>query len=226
MDFEYSIRRSDKRSKLTITVERDRSVIVHAPMATSVETIEEIVQSKRQWIFEKIRHKQKYRDEHPPGKEMVSGESTTYLGRSYRLEFVESDADSVEFKQRFRVFVRENSNRRDVLKAWFVDRAKNKILPRVKQHAIDLGVQYREAKIVNLRFRWGSCTPANNINLNWRLIKAPMVAIDYVIVHELAHLIEQNHTPRFWNIVQTQIAKADFARIWLRDHGQLLEDAI
>jgi len=71
----------------------------------------------------------------------------------------------------------------------------------VKQYAHRLGVDVAEVKIVDSRYRWGSCTPKNNINLNWRLIKAPMFVIDYVIVHELAHLIEANHTPAFWNIV-------------------------
>ena len=62
-----------------------------------------------------------------------------------------------------------------------------------------------EAKIVDNRYRWGSCTVKDNVNFNWRLIKAPMFVIDYVIVHELAHLMESNHTPRFWNIVQTSL---------------------
>ena len=71
-------------------------------------------------------------------------------------------------------------------------------------HARALGVDVARVKIVDNRYRWGSCTLNNNVNLNWRLIKAPMFVIDYVIVHELAHLIEANHTPRFWNIVRVQ----------------------
>ena len=81
-------------------------------------------------------------------------------------------------------------------------RAEEKILPRVQHHAHELGVEFTEAKIVDNRYRWGSCTVKDNVNFNWRLIKAPMFVIDYVIVHELAHLIEANHTPRFWNIVR------------------------
>jgi len=65
---------------------------------------------------------------------------------------------------------------------------------RVKQHARQLGVDVAEVKIVDNRFRWGSCTMKDNVNFSWRLIKAPMFVIDYVIVHELSHLIEANHT--------------------------------
>ena len=77
-----------------------------------------------------------------------------------------------------------------------------------------------------VHFVWGSCTVNDNVNLNWRLIKAPMFVIDYVIVHELAHLIESNHTPRFWNIVRTQAPMTEKARSWLREQGQLLEQDI
>ena len=73
------------------------------------------------------------------------------------------------------------------------------------------------------KYRWGSCTPNDNIIFNWRLIKAPMFVIDYVIVHELAHLIEPNHTPRFWNIVRAQIANLDKVKSWLKENGTLLE---
>jgi len=69
-------------------------------------------------------------------------------------------------------------------------------------------------------------TVKDNVNLNWRLIKAPMFVIDYVIVHELAHLLEANHTPRFWNIVRSQISTMDKAKQWLKEHGQILEEDI
>lgn len=96
-------------------------------------------------------------------------------------------------------------------------------MPRVKRHARALGVDVAKVKIVDNRFRWGSCTPNDNVNINWRLIKAPMSVIDYVIVHELAHLIEANHTPRFWNIVKTQIPGMEKAKAWLLENGGLLE---
>jgi len=78
----------------------------------------------------------------------------------------------------------------------------------------------------NNRYRWGSCTVKDHVNFNWRLIKAPMFVIDYVIVHELAHLLESNHTPRFWNIVRAKVAKAEKAKAWLKEHGQMLEEEV
>ena len=98
----YSVTRSSKRTKVTITVERDRTVVVHAPTHASDETIARIVEAKRHWIYEKTRHSQKYTDRpHPPGKELVSGESALYLGRSYRIEVVDNDMECIRFDQRF-----------------------------------------------------------------------------------------------------------------------------
>ena len=104
--------------------------------------------------------------------------------------------------------------------------AEQKILPRVKQQARQLGVTYRSAEVSEGRYRWGSCTPNNKLSFNWRLIKAPMSVIDYVIIHELTHLIEPNHTPRFWSIVRAQHPATDNAKLWLREHGELLEQRL
>lgn len=227
MDLLYTIQRSSKRRKLTISVERDRRVVVHAPEKMSVENIRRAIESKRSWIYEKISHVQKYQDRpHPPGKEMISGESALYLGRQYRIEVVKNGLSVIKFIQRFLIPAAKSNTRIEALREWYIDRAKEKIIPRVKLHARALGVDIATIKIVNNRFRWGSCTLKDNVNLNWRLIKAPMFVIDYVIVHELAHLIEANHTPRFWNIVRAQTMTMEKAKTWLKENGQLLEQEI
>ena len=227
MDLAYTVQRSEKRCKLTITVERDRSVVVHAPAGATDEAIRRVVDSKRQWILEKLRHPQKYHDlPHPPGKELVSGESALYLGRLYRIELVAEGPDTVQFNNRFLVPSSKGTERKTALRAWYVARANEKILPRVSSFARSLGVEFKSARIVDNRYRWGSCTVKDNVNFNWRLIKAPVFVIDYVIAHELAHLIEANHTMRFWNVVRAQVPNVEKARVWLREHGQVLEEEV
>ena len=227
MDFDYTIVRSSKRRKLTITVERDRSIVVHAPESTPEEKVHQMVRAKRQWIYEKMRHPQKYRDlPHPPGKELVNGESALYLGRLYRIEIVKMGLSEIRFNQRFYIPAAHAGKRREVLREWYIQRAEAKIISRVKYHARALGVSYSKVKIVDNLYRWGSCTMNNNVNFNWRLIKAPMFVIDYAIGHELAHLIEANHTPRFWNIIRAQSPTMEKAKAWLKENGQLLEQAI
>ena len=227
MDLDYTIVRSPWRRKLTITVERDRSVVVHAPESISEERIYQVIQAKRQWIYEKIHHPQKYHDlPHPPGKELVNGESALYLGRHYRIEVVKTGLSEIRFNQRFYIPAIHAEKRREVLREWYIQQAEAKIIPLVRHHARKLGVAYSKIKIVDNLYRWGSCTVNNNVNFNWRLIKAPMFVIDYAIVHELAHFIEANHTPRFWNIIRAQAPTMEKAKAWLKENGQLLEQAI
>ena len=227
MELGYTIEKSAKRHKLTISVERDRRIVVHAPEGISEEKIRQVVESKRQWIYDKIAHPQKYQDlPHPPGKELVSGESALYLGRQYRIEVVKRGLAEIRFVQRFFIPATQGKKREEALREWYIGKAKEKIIPRVKVHAHELGVDVSEVKIVDNRYRWGSCTLNDNVNFNWRLIKAPMFVIDYVIVHELAHLIEANHTPKFWNIVRTQAPTMEKAKAWLKENGQLLEEAV
>ena len=97
---------------------------------------------------------------------------------------------------------------------------------RAAKHARTLGVKFGAARIVDNRYRWGSCTVKDNINFNWRLIKAPMFVIDYVVVHELAHLLEANHTVRFWSIIRAHTPSMEKAKAWLKEHGQLLEEEL
>jgi predicted metal-dependent hydrolase len=139
---------------------------------------------------------------------------------------VDGDSSQIEFANRFLIPRSHASRRRAVLRDWYLERAREKILPRVRKHAKQLGVAFKQARIVDNRYRWGSCTVKDNVNFNWRLIKAPMFVIDYVVVHELAHLMESNHTPRFWRIVRAQAPRMDKARVWLRENGQILEEDI
>ena len=182
MDLAYAVQRSSNRKTLTITVERDRRVVVHAPSDVSDETIELAVESRRQWIFGKLRHGKKYQElPHPPGKEMITGESALYLGRSYRLEVIPNGADEIQFTQRFLIPSALAGRRKGRMREWYLARARQIILPRVNRHAVLLGVEFRQASIVDNRYRWGSCTIGSKVTLNWRLIKSPDVR------HRLRH---------------------------------------
>lgn len=220
MELNYTVTYS-QRKNLTITVERDRSVVVMAPLGTAPEKIREVVESRKLWIYEKLRHPQKY--DAAPRKEFVSGETVLYLGRNYRLEIQKGSEESIRFLGRFIVTGISSDRAAKLFREWYVDKAKKKIIPRVELHARNLGVRFNKVMVSELKYRWGSCTPHDSLNFNWKLIKAPVSVIDYVIVHELAHLLEQNHTARFWNIVQAQVPGYVKAKEWLKEHGDILE---
>ena len=225
-DLEYKVVRSAKRKTLTLTVQRDRRLVVRAPEGISDEEVRRVVDAKRQWILEKQRNPQKYKERIPPGKEVVNGESAPYLGRDYRIQVADTKSGKVEFSRMFVVPRAQQAKRREVLREWYIAEAKDTILARVEQHARDLGVEFSSARIVDNRYRWGSCTVGDSVNFNWRLIKAPMFVIDYVIVHELAHLLEANHTPVFWSIVRANTPTMEKAKDWLKEHGQMLEEEL
>jgi predicted metal-dependent hydrolase len=226
MNLIYTTVRSAKRKKLTITVERDSSILVLAPESATDEAIDRVVQSKRQWLFEKLQNAPKYQGTHAPGKEVVSGESALYLGREYRITLTDASDARVVFDRAFVIPQGDRLQTRQAFRDWYQAQAQEVILPRVQRLALELGVGLAEAVIVDDRLRWGSCTAKNNVRLNWRLIKAPMSVIDYVIVHELAHLIEGNHTPAFWNIVRAKVPGAEKSKAWLKENGQILEEEI
>jgi predicted metal-dependent hydrolase len=111
---------------------------------------------------------------------------------------------------------------RAALEAWCRGVARTTIVPRVAERASAMGVTYGRIAIRDQRTRWGSCSRAGNLNFNWRLILAPPAVLDYVVVHELAHRIELNHSARFWQIVARHCPDYATHRAWLRAHGATL----
>lgn len=221
MNLDYKLIYS-RRKSITITVERDRSVIVRAPEGIAASGVRTAVAAKKLWIYEKLRHPQKY-SSHVSKKEFVSGETVPYLGRNYRLEVKRGSEENIRFVGKFIVTGATSDRASKLFTKWYHEKAKVQITERVIRHARNLGVQFNAVHISELKYRWGSCTPKNNLNFNWKLIKAPVFVIDYVIVHELAHLLENNHTARFWGIVKTQVPEFMKAKAWLREHGGILE---
>ena len=221
MDINYSIVYS-KRKTISIIVERDRNVIVRAPFDTSAEIIDREVQKRRRLIQSKIDHNQKYPFEKPI-KEFVSGESLMYLGQHYKLYIVDEEIEGVVFDSKFFISKQNQKEANKLFRQWYIKSATEIIVPKAKEIAKQIGVTYHNINILDLKFRWGSCTPKDNIHLNWRIIKAPITVIEYIIVHELTHLLESNHTQEFWNRVSVQLPNYETAKHWLKENGHELE---
>jgi hypothetical protein len=221
MVIEYQIKYSNRKT-LNISVERDRSIVVRAPHYLTADKIDIIVQSKSHWIKEKLNHSQKY----PlvaDNKEFVSGETLMYLGKNYQLLVVDEKFEGIEFDQRFKISKSNQPKANELFKKWYLKQALIKIEPLATKYAKSLGVQFNQFKTSEMKYRWGSCTPANNIIFNWRIIKAPIYVLEYLVAHELVHLMENNHTARFWNILSIQVPNYEKAKNWLKKNGQLLE---
>jgi predicted metal-dependent hydrolase len=219
MSLTFETRYSDRRKTIGLVVERDKSVVVLAPSGTSEKDINQFVDKKKFWLFEKLNYSRKF-SEKKHAAPFISGKAVPYLGRNYKLDVVKLQVEGIQFANKFLI---SNSNLKtgpSLLEDWYKQRAKEKITPKVEYYANQLGVEYKAILISDLKFRWGSCTLKNNLNFNWRLIKVPHFVINYVVVHELAHLLELNHSERFWNIVRVQLPNYLEAKVWLRENGE------
>lgn len=221
MKIDYSIVYS-KRKTLSIIIERNRSVTVRAPHNTSKELIAKEVEKRKRSILEKINHIQKYPLEKQI-KEFVSGESLLYLGKPYKLYVIDEQIEGVSFDSKFYISKENQKKANSLFKDWYIKKASEIIIPKAEYIAAQIGVGFKSINILDLKYRWGSCTPKDNIHFNWRLIKAPMTVIEYIVVHELTHQLEANHTPEFWNRVRTSFPLFSTAKKWLKDFGHELE---
>lgn len=222
MKIDYQIVYSDRKN-LSIIVERNRSVTVRSPHNVSEERIAKEVEKRKRLISKKIKDNQKYPFEKQI-KEFVSGESLLYLGKPYKLNVVDKPIDGILFDNGKFLISKENQPKANsMFREWYLDSANKIIVPKAVSVAKQIGVSFNKINILDLKYRWGSCTPKDNIHFNWRLIKSPMIVIEYIIVHELTHLLESNHTPEFWNRVKATYPASTSARKWLKEYGYELE---
>jgi len=215
MTISYEITRSNRKT-IALKVSPDGRFEVAAPVSASDEDIEIIVNKKKFWLYKTINKTQK-KASSSLKKEFISGEMFWYLGKRYRLDVTKNcEHKGLKFKHnKFVLNSEDKTEAEQLFKEFYKQKAKEKLEAQVIKYAKQMGVEYQELKFLDMKKRWGSCTNAGNIILNSHLIKAPMYVIDYVIVHELAHLIEYNHSPRFWNIVRTQISDYEGHKKWL-----------
>jgi predicted metal-dependent hydrolase len=194
-NMEFSARKS-----LGITVLPSLEILVKAPLDTSVERIKERIVKKAPWI---IRQQSFFLSFHPitPMRKYISGETHLYFGRQYRLKILYGVYESVKLKGKFiEVITSDKLSVEQLIKEWYLMQAKHKIII-IARPLIEKFKKYKiEPDTIVFRdmpTRWGSCTAKGKIILNPELIKAPKACIEYVIVHELCHLVYHNHTQKF-----------------------------
>ncbi|MCK9421458.1 MAG: M48 family metallopeptidase [Bacteroidales bacterium] len=202
---------SDRKS-LGITITPDMEVMVKAPRNVSIERIKEKVKKKVPWI---IKQQDYFLSFHPrtSEKKYVSGETHLYMGRQYRLKITEAKTNSVHFSGRvFEIQTKKKSNAKALFKQWYRERAKIKFAEIVGpwiQRFEKYDVKPESIYLQEMPTRWGSCTPKGKIILNPELIKAPKPCIEYVIIHELCHLVHPNHTNSFVHLQEKMMPDWD-----------------
>lgn len=197
-----------KRKSLDITVDPDMQVRVKAPEGASLEKINAVLLKKAPWV---IKQQSFFLSFHPktPARQFVNGESHLYLGRQYQLKVEEGARSSIRFSGHYLIAtVKHRQQVKQVVTQWYRERAKMKFAevaaPLIAQFE-KYGVTPSGLFIQEMPTRWGSCTPKGKIILNPELIKAPKGCIEYVIVHELCHLVHRHHTKKFFELQQKEM---------------------
>lgn len=192
-----------ERKTLGIRVYPDCKVRVIAPNETTEEKLKSKLREKAPWI---IKQQLEFLSYHPltPPRQFVNGETHLYLGRQYKLKIEDAPKNEVKvYRGRLMLFKKENASPANILSEWYREKAAvhfqdilNKVLPLFKRYGIstpDLLIRYMPT-------RWGSCTVKGKVILNPDLVKAPKGSIEYVIIHELCHLVHHNHTRAFYDL--------------------------
>jgi predicted metal-dependent hydrolase len=218
-DLQFELRRSSRRRTLEITVDRNGELVITAPPDCSTESMSEFVREKRFWIYTKLVEKEALR--HPtPEKRFVSGEGFPYLGRRYRLLLVDQQEVPLQLKSgRFQLLRSEAERGRDHFVRWYGETGLRWLARRVPRFASRIGVTVRDLRVRDLGYRWGSCSADGTVNFHWASLMFPPSIIDYVIVHELVHLLEKHHTPEFWQRVERAMPDFETRTAWLAERG-------
>jgi len=195
------------RKTLAIEVHPDLRVTVRAPEGSELETIQQKVKKRVPWILRQQRQFESYLPKLPP-RQYVSGETHRYLGRQYRLKVSESETERVKLSRGyFFINLRDKNDTERVktlLMEWYRQQAERVFRERLEACLTKLRflqLDEPELEIRQMNTRWGSCTPEGKIILNLRLIQVPKEYIDYVVMHELCHLKEHNHSQRFYELL-------------------------
>lgn len=210
-----------RRKTIALEIRGDASLIIRAPFFVSQEVIEKLVEKKKSWIYRKQRLV-KERCLAQTKKEFVNGEEFLYLGKAYRLDIVERIEPPLVLENSFLLSRNYLKDAKQIFADWYRKQAIDRIEERAGVYADIGGLKYETIRITRAQSRWGSCGKKGNLNFSWRLIMAPPTVIDYVIVHELSHLRERNHSKRFWEKVAILCPNYKNYRKWLNTNGHLL----
>lgn len=221
----FEVRESDRRSTLEIIVDRDGSLVLATPPDVREEQLRAFVEDHLVWIYTKLQEKEEQARPRVR-KEYVAGEGFFYLGRSYRLRIVDGDKRRPPLRLRRGWFeLREDlvpEGRQQFIR-WYtsrlgpvVERTLERFADRVEQSPDRLHVQ-------DMGYRWGSTDKRGHLYFHWRVAMLPFPMIEYVVAHELTHLVERRHTDNFWMRLERLVPDYAERRRWLEHEGAVYD---
>ena len=220
--FQVEVVRTDRKKSASIRLLGDL-VKVSVPMTLSDNRIRDLVIKRTSWIKSKLKE-QSNRPISAPS-EYISGETVTYLGKNYRLKVLIGDQPSIKLRRGYveatvsKLDTDPKNTIRSLLQNWYRSHAQKRLGEKTLRLAKVVGVNPSSVTVKNYKSRWGSCSSSGDVTYNWRIIISPHHIVDYIVVHELCHLLEHNHGPKYWKHVQRVVPNYKECREWLKVNG-------
>ncbi len=224
--FVAEIIRSSKRKTSAIKIQKGK-VFVMVPERLSRTVIESLVTNKTHWIKEKLAIQKEIIAIKP--KEFISGEAFSCLDKSHPLKIESGLYPAIKlFQDQLVVSVRDKAADnaqviKQLLVKWFKQRAESALRHKTEYYSKIIGVNPSSVTIKSFKARWGSCSVTAGIQYNWKIIIAPDRIVDYVVIHELCHILHHNHSPAFWKTVERYCHDYRDCSAWLKINGARLD---
>ncbi|HEX5495794.1 MAG TPA: SprT family zinc-dependent metalloprotease [Mycobacteriales bacterium] len=224
-DLDFTVRRSERRRTVGITVDRDGSLLLHAPAGADPDRVLAWVRAKRMWVHRRLADKDLLLAPRQD-KEFVTGEGFDYLGRRYRLLLTDREPGTPVRLERGRLHLPRAAARAgggpEAMVRWYRARGMAWLPRRIAPWAARMALYPGALDVRDLGYRWGSLGQGDRLNLHWAAMQLPVSLLDYLIVHELAHIAEPGHDPAFWAAVRRAMPDHDQRRRRLAATGATL----
>jgi len=226
---EYYLKYS-RRKSVEIKIKADGQIYVSAPFYVPKKDVEAFLTNKFTWIKNKLTSLSSSGEEAKGN--LTDRKSIPFFGKSVLFQIVEYDLKRVKTKLEngtLTVFIPKGFNEADknllaveTLRKFYIDKTREYIINKIPYYEKLIGVEVKAVKIKDQSTRWGSCSSKMNLNFNFRLSMMTETAIDYIIVHELCHIKEMNHSKTFWRLVKSFYPECDNAKVWIKENTKNL----
>ena len=208
-----------KRKTLSLIVENDGTLTVRAPLRLKEADIQRFIEAKADWIKRKQANIRKIA---VTPRQYVDGDTFLYLGKEISLRLVPDRKPALVLDGVFKLAKSAQPRAESVFEVWYKEQARAVLAVRVDFFSRKYGFEVEKIRISSARTRWGSCSAKKTLSFTWRVVMAPPEVIDYVVVHELCHLRELNHSRSFWAQVEAILPGYKSTRKWLKHNGAKL----
>lgn len=234
LGFQYGTRYIDfnvvfkERKTMSIEVDPSGEVNVISPLGVAEKDILKKVKSKAKWIVQK-QYDVKFINVNKINREAVNGESYMYLGRNYSLLIDVNDARKDILVKLFRgkfiieTYTKDQSKIKIALENWYREKTLLRVRERVNYFKQYFNITPKDIKVKEQKKRWASCTASNELLFNWRCSMAPANILDYIVLHEMTHMIYKDHSREFWDRMATVMPDYEARKEWLRNNGIKLD---